>query len=108
MPIHDERESVRAARRNDIDNANPERFAELQAEFTADMDAEVARQRDKDDRTIAEAAKTPPITDWADIAATVSDDVWERILNDMPVSRPKLEAIRPSKLRPAQDELPAA
>lgn len=98
-----DRESVRTARRAAFDRGDPD----LRAEATAAMDAEVERQRDQADRVIADAAKTPG-AEWEQIAATVSDEVWERILNDMPVSRPLLEAIRPSKLRPTQDELPAA
>lgn len=103
MTVNDNREAVRAARRTAFDRGDPA----LLAEATAAMDTEVERQRDQADRVIADAAKTPG-ADWEQIAATVSDEVWERILNDMPVSRPLLEAIRPSKLHPTQAEIPAA
>lgn len=88
-----ESERKRAERRRAADRGDPE----LYAEFQRDMDREVERQRVQADKLIAAARGIPPITDWAEVAATVSDEVWERILNDMPVSRRDLERIRPSR-----------
>jgi hypothetical protein len=59
---------------------------------TADI---IARNKADHERALKAGAAAPPISTWAEVAATVDDATWDRILNDLTVGRAAAEAIRP-------------
>ncbi|MFI6238359.1 hypothetical protein ACIBEF_00605 [Micromonospora sp. NPDC050795] len=59
-----------------------------------------AENKAHDVQSIA-AAPDPVLTDWRDVAASVDEPTWQRILADLaPATRAECERIRPPEARP--------
>lgn len=62
---------------------------------TAEQAAEIERYNADLQRMIKAGSEAPSISTWAEVAASVDDATWDRILGDLTVSRTEVEAIRP-------------
>ena len=56
----------------------------------------IARNKADNERALKAGGVAPPISTWAEVAATVDDATWDRILNDLTVGRTAAEAVRPA------------
>lgn len=79
------------------------RLAADRGEFvpTTEDNLRIAAENKAHDAQSIAAAPDPVLTDWRDVAASVDEPTWQRILADLaPASRAECERIRPPELRP--------
>jgi hypothetical protein len=83
------------------------RLAADRGEFvpTTEDNLRIAAEDKAHDRQSIAAAPDPVLTDWRDVAASVDESTWQRILTDLaPATRAECERLRPPAPLPGVED----
>ncbi|GLZ62851.1 hypothetical protein [Micromonospora sp. NBRC 107095] len=73
---------------------------------TTEDNLRIAAENKAHDQQSIAAAPDPVLTTWAEVAASVDETTWQRILTDLsPATRAECERLRPPAPLPASDEV---